>query len=110
MDALDAMNFLKLDHGITNLDLVIANAGMSKYFGTAEATPAKEMMDHFKINSVAPLLVFQATWPLLHATKAPKFVTISSGAGSLGVELLHMDRPKQHLTSSRGGYALRIRI
>ncbi|KAH7208369.1 hypothetical protein BKA60DRAFT_611321 [Fusarium oxysporum] len=83
-DAPDAMSTLKRDHGITKLDLVIANAGISKYFGTAEVTPVKEMMDHFKINSVAPLLLFQATWPLLHAAKAPKFVTISSGAGSLG--------------------------
>ncbi|RKK90870.1 hypothetical protein BFJ71_g11227 [Fusarium oxysporum] len=83
-DAPDAMSTLKRDHGITKLDLVVANAGISKYFGTAEVTPVKEMMDHFKINSVAPLLLFQATWPLLHAAKAPKFVTISSGAGSLG--------------------------
>ncbi|KAG7421212.1 Norsolorinic acid ketoreductase [Fusarium oxysporum f. sp. rapae] len=83
-DALGAMKTLKRDHGVTKLDLVIANAGISKYFGTAEMTPVAEMMDHFKINSVAPLLLFQATWPLLHAAKAPKFVTISSGAGSLG--------------------------
>ncbi|KAF5970001.1 ketoreductase [Fusarium bulbicola] len=83
-DALAAMSTLKREHGIEKLDLVIANAGISKYFGTAEVTPVKEMIDHFKINTVAPLLLFQATWPLLHTAKAPKFVSISSGAGSLG--------------------------
>ncbi|KAF5691916.1 ketoreductase [Fusarium denticulatum] len=83
-DALEAMSTLERDHGVEKLDLVIANAGISKFFGTAEVTPVVEMMDHFKINSVAPLLLFQATWSLLHAAKAPKFVTISSGAGSLG--------------------------
>ncbi|KAI1017332.1 hypothetical protein LB503_013396 [Fusarium chuoi] len=85
MDALEAIKSLRRDHGIAKLDLVIANAGVSKYFGTAEMTPVKEMIDHFGINSVAPLLLFQATCPLIHAAKAPKFVTISSGAGSLGL-------------------------
>ncbi|KAF4438725.1 ketoreductase [Fusarium acutatum] len=83
MDALEAMSSLRRDHGIAKLDLVIANAQISKYFGTAEVTSVKEMIDHFRINSVAPLLFFQATCPLLHAAKAPKLVTISSGAGSL---------------------------
>lgn len=84
MDALEAIKSLRRDHGIAKLDLVIANAGISKYFGTAEMTPVKEMIDRFRVNSVAPLLLFQATCPLIHAAKAPKFVTFSSGAGSLG--------------------------
>ncbi|CCT63347.1 related to ketoreductase [Fusarium fujikuroi] len=83
-DALEAIKSLRRDHGIAKLDLVIANAGISKYFGTAEMTPVKEMIDHFRVNSVAPLLLFQATCPLIHAAKAARFVTISSGAGSLG--------------------------
>lgn len=83
MDALEAIKSLRRDHGIAKLNLVIANAGISKYFGTAEMTPVKEMIDHFRVNSVAPLLLFQATCPLIHAAKASKFVTISSGAGSL---------------------------
>lgn len=41
------------------------------------------MYDHFTVNSVAPLLLFQATWPLLQKSANPKFVGISSGAGSL---------------------------
>ncbi|KAF5639615.1 ketoreductase [Fusarium sp. NRRL 52700] len=57
-DALEAMSTLERDHGIAKLDLVIANAGISKYFGTAEVTPVEEMMDHFKLNSVTPLLLF----------------------------------------------------
>ncbi|KAF5717631.1 ketoreductase [Fusarium globosum] len=36
------------------------------------------------VKSVTPLLLFQATCPLIHAAKASKLVTISSGAGSLG--------------------------
>ena len=86
MDARTAISTLQT--GITKLDVVIANAGVSRYFGPAAATPAEEMRAHFAINAVAPLLLFQATLPLLAAAGAmghtPKFVTVSSGAGSIG--------------------------
>jgi norsolorinic acid ketoreductase len=82
-DALAAIKSLKSEHGIDKLDVVIANAGISKYFGKATVTPAEEMYDHFTVNSVAPLLLFQATWPLLQLSSHPKFLGISSGAGSL---------------------------
>jgi norsolorinic acid ketoreductase len=82
-DALAAIATLKSDHNITKLDIVIANAGISNYFGKAAVTPAQEMFEHFKINSVAPLLLFQATAPLLKTAAKPIFITISSGAGSI---------------------------
>ena len=82
-DATDAVEALTSEHSITKLDLVIANAGISKYFGKATVTSAKEMLDHFSINTLAPLLLFQATAPLLRASYDPKFVVLSSGAGSL---------------------------
>jgi norsolorinic acid ketoreductase len=52
------------------------------------------MTEHFNINVVAPLLLFQATQPLLlkSVNGPPKFVTISSGAGSIsGVEALKVE-------------------
>ncbi|KEF55961.1 uncharacterized protein A1O9_07541 [Exophiala aquamarina CBS 119918] len=100
-DAQDAAEILVSQHGITKLDMVIANAGVSKYFGKARVTPATEMADHFAVNAVAPLLLFQATASLLDAAAAaaaptatptatipngsPKFVVLSSGAGSIGL-------------------------
>jgi norsolorinic acid ketoreductase len=83
-DALAAVNILTSEHEITKLDVVIANAGISNYFGKATITPVEQMLEHFKINSVAPLLLFQATAPLINAATNAKFVTISSGAGSIG--------------------------
>ena len=83
-DALDAIKVLKSEHQIMKLDVVIANAGISNYFGKATVTPAEEMLSHFKINTVAPLLLFQATIPLLNNAPTPKFITITSGAGSIG--------------------------
>lgn len=88
-DAKAAAETLVSQHGITKLDVVIANAGVSKYFGQARVTPASEMLDHFAVNTVAPLLLFQATASLLDAAAVlggrPKFVVLSSGAGSLGL-------------------------
>jgi norsolorinic acid ketoreductase len=73
---------------------VIANAGISSYFGPALTTPPSAMTEHFNINVVAPLLLFQATQPLLlnSINGPPKFVTISSGAGSIsGIETLKVE-------------------
>lgn len=84
-DAEQAVETLVSKHGVSKLDIVIANAGVSKYFGAARVTPAAEMADHFAINAVGPLLLFQATAALLDAAPNPKFVVLSSGAGSLGL-------------------------
>jgi norsolorinic acid ketoreductase len=62
-----AVQTLVSEYGISKLDIVIANAGVSKDFGPALRTPAKEMLDHFTVNTMGPLLLFQATAPLLKA-------------------------------------------
>ncbi|OCT54861.1 Norsolorinic acid ketoreductase [Cladophialophora carrionii] len=82
-DARAAVETLTSKYSLTKLDIVVANAGISKYFGAASVTPAQEMSDHFVVNTIAPLLLFQATAPLLKAAPAPRFVVVSSGAGSL---------------------------
>ena len=81
--ALSAVDILKSEYGITKLDVVIANAGISNYYGKAVVTPADQMFEHFKINSVSPLLLFQACAPFLDAIVNAKFVVISLGAASL---------------------------
>ena len=45
-DAKGAINTLKVEHGIDHLDIMIANAGISNYFGKAAITPAHEMETH----------------------------------------------------------------
>ncbi|GAB7335804.1 hypothetical protein MBLNU13_g08084t1 [Cladosporium sp. NU13] len=69
---------------IPRLDIVIANAGISAYFGKATETPAGQMTDHFSVNTTGSLLLFQATASLLSLAERPKFIAISSGAGSIG--------------------------
>jgi norsolorinic acid ketoreductase len=82
-DTREAVDTLKSQYGIDKLDIVIANTGISNYFGKAKVTPAEEMAAHFRINAVTPLLLFQAAAPLLKAATAPEFIVLSSGAGSL---------------------------
>lgn len=45
------------------------------------------MKAHFAVNTVGPVVLFQAVLPLLKAAvgpQAPKFVTVGSSAGSIG--------------------------
>ncbi|ETI23156.1 hypothetical protein G647_04953 [Cladophialophora carrionii CBS 160.54] len=48
-DARAAVETLTSKYSLTKLDIVIANAGISKYFGAASVTPAQEMSDHFVV-------------------------------------------------------------
>jgi norsolorinic acid ketoreductase len=72
--------------GITYLSVVIANAGMAEFYGTVLQTPFNGAIDHFTTNTAGTLALFQATYPLLTATREsiPKFITISTTVGSIG--------------------------
>jgi norsolorinic acid ketoreductase len=79
-----AMQHLQAERGITKLDVVIANAGIAKYFGPASSTPIAEMREHLEINALAPLILFQSTTSLLKAAPKPKFVVISTKGSTIG--------------------------
>jgi len=66
------------------LDVVIANAGIAQFYGPGLETAPDQMRQHFEINVVGTLVLFQASYPLLKASNpSPKFVPISSAAGSI---------------------------
>ncbi|KAJ6513652.1 NAD(P)-binding protein [Mycena vitilis] len=79
------------------LDVVIANAGISKYYNTVLATPVQEFRDHWEVNTLGVVVLWQAAGPLLlkSPTKAPKFFAISTGGASIG----------QHFNIQAGAYA-----
>lgn len=83
-DAKNAVAELQSLHGITKLDIVIANAGIGYYWTTALDTSIKQMQEHYLVNSIAPLLLFQATSALMAASGSPKFIVMSSVLGSMG--------------------------
>jgi NAD(P)-dependent dehydrogenase (short-subunit alcohol dehydrogenase family) len=68
------------------LDVVIANAAIGVPTGPVLETPVQAMTEHFAVNTIGPLVLFQATYPLLMASSdAPKFIPITSVAGSVTV-------------------------
>jgi len=85
-DAKAAVEELK-QQGIHKLDVVIANAGIVNYYGPIVTTPIDQLRDHFEVNTLGFIILFQAIWPLLEQSKDPKFVYISSPAGSIGAGL-----------------------
>lgn len=42
------------------------------------------MLEHFEVNTIGTLVLFQAMRPLLKASKSPKFIPISSSTASIG--------------------------
>jgi NAD(P)-dependent dehydrogenase (short-subunit alcohol dehydrogenase family) len=66
------------------LDVVIANAAVLSDTKWVLETSQENMLHHFTVNVLGPMVLFQATYPLLKAsTNTPKFVPISSTSGSI---------------------------
>jgi norsolorinic acid ketoreductase len=85
--ALELVSFVKSSHNVESLDVVVANAGILKHFGPAKEASAETISEHFEINTLAPILLYQATQELLSASKqTPKFFFISSSIGSNGLQ------------------------
>jgi norsolorinic acid ketoreductase len=92
-DAAVAVEQLRNIHNVTKLDVVVANAG---YGGTHALVPVAaaslaDMIEHYRINAVGQVVLFGAVLPMLREAAAhrdckqlPKFVSISSSAGSIG--------------------------
>ena len=65
------------------IDVVIANAGILNYTGSGLQTPIAAVEEHFRINTLGPLILFQSLYPLLKARSARKFVVVSTKAASI---------------------------
>ncbi|KAL1683364.1 hypothetical protein EV122DRAFT_286513 [Schizophyllum commune] len=70
---------------IGRLDVVIANAGISDSYEPALEVPTEGMNRHCEVNTIGPLVLFQAAYPLLRGSANPRFVTVSSGLGSIAL-------------------------
>lgn len=72
--------------GIDHLDTVIANAGGSPLpILPLEEVPMADLVRDFQANAAGPLGLFQAFRPLLQKSRSPKWASISSPAGSIGL-------------------------
>ncbi|PGH05488.1 hypothetical protein AJ79_06795 [Helicocarpus griseus UAMH5409] len=83
-DAEHATRRLVTEFGISHLDVVIGNAGICKAYTSVACSTTAAMNEHFAINALGPLILFQAVHQLLRKSKNGKFVAISSLAASVG--------------------------
>ncbi|TFA98853.1 Short chain dehydrogenase [Trichoderma ghanense] len=74
----DAFKF-DIDH----IDVLINNAGGTFPMVSAAETTAHDLRAAFEVNTIAPLLVFQALWPLLKKSLRPKLIMMTSSVGSI---------------------------
>ncbi|KXH25914.1 short-chain dehydrogenase [Colletotrichum salicis] len=90
-DPAEAVPVLQRDHDINALDVVIANAGIAHSSGPVIKTSTAAIKDHFAVNTIGSLLLFQATAPILKASNCgrPVFVAVTSMIGTIsGMESL----------------------
>ncbi|GAA6039165.1 hypothetical protein JCM8097_000446 [Rhodosporidiobolus ruineniae] len=69
------------------VDVVIANAGISDSYYPAASTPIPVLKQHFEVNTLGPIILFQALQSLLSKSASPKFVVVSTGGASFGLAI-----------------------
>ncbi|KAH8652983.1 hypothetical protein BGZ61DRAFT_500732 [Ilyonectria robusta] len=87
---IDSGNERSIQDAIQNLhaprlDVVISNAGVNESFDRLVDTTTSILDKHIHVNAYGPLWLFQQTLPLLSKSSAPRFVVVSSGAGSTSI-------------------------
>jgi NAD(P)-dependent dehydrogenase (short-subunit alcohol dehydrogenase family) len=70
--------------GINYIDIVIANSGVSPGGAPLDAVDPKLVLDTINVNAIATVVLYQAVHKLLTASASPKWITVSSRAGSIG--------------------------
>lgn len=83
-DAANAIKSLSA-HGITKLDIVIANAGIYRLEAFQKVADMKtsDLLEHVDVNAAGVVRLFQAVLPLLQRAPKPKFLVISSGVATI---------------------------
>jgi NAD(P)-dependent dehydrogenase (short-subunit alcohol dehydrogenase family) len=69
--------------GIDHVDIASANAGFSPPPAPLETIEIKAMEEAFRVNTLGPLILFQALKPLLDKSSAPKWLSVSTAVGSI---------------------------
>lgn len=71
--------------GAGHIDVLINNAGSVPPLVPALTTTAADLRAAFETDTIAPLLVFQALWPLLQksSSSSPKLIAVTSSIGSI---------------------------
>ncbi|KAJ5822687.1 Short-chain dehydrogenase/reductase SDR [Penicillium robsamsonii] len=73
-------------HGVSALDIVIANAGVFDIaaFTAVADSSIEQIKIHLDVNTIGPVRLFQATLPLLENSSSARFILSSSLMGTIG--------------------------
>jgi NAD(P)-dependent dehydrogenase (short-subunit alcohol dehydrogenase family) len=83
-DAHDAVAELQQKHGISHLDIVIANAGVAYIYPTVADVKISDIKAHMEPNVYGTIILYQATRGLLKkSSREPIFMIMGSSAGLL---------------------------
>lgn len=74
------------NQGITTIDIIIANAGISSGFQPATEVRVEDLRKTFAVNVGAPLLLFQAFLPFLEKSSNPRFIVVSTLIASMTLQ------------------------
>ncbi|KAJ5287420.1 hypothetical protein N7478_003106 [Penicillium angulare] len=75
--------------GITHVDVVIANAGITPSAGPLDKVAIQDVSDALSINAMSPIQLYHATRPLLEKSSRPVWFSMTSAAGSIGNVEMH---------------------
>ena len=71
--------------GIDHLDYVVANAAISKGYPLVKDVKRADILEHFEVNVLSVVTLYQATRALLERSiTKPVYAIMGSGGGSLG--------------------------
>jgi len=81
--------FLAVTNNVDHVDTLIYSAGNVTPMVPTITVTAEQLEESFQVNSIAPLIIFQALWPLMDRgaapnTTSPKLFVLSSSMGSIG--------------------------
>ena len=83
----EAVAKLEKEHGVEHLDIVVANAGISKQYPLVREVRRTDVLEHVDVNVLGIVALYQATRPLLQRSsraQKPIFAPMGSLSGSLG--------------------------
>ena len=73
------------------IDVVIANAGIANNWQRATNVEINAVLEHYKVNALSAIVLFQAFYPLLLKRQTRKFVTVSTNSASVSTLLSFPD-------------------
>ncbi|KAK3290219.1 uncharacterized protein B0H64DRAFT_60796 [Chaetomium fimeti] len=82
--AFDAVKQIQ-GEGITHIDVVVANAAIAKLYPLVKEAKRSDLLEHYHVNVLGPVELYQATRDLLEKSPGkPMFTILGSAAGALG--------------------------